>query len=198
MKESPATERHTPAALLADVLWRRIDQPSLEHCRLMRRGGFNEIHGCVLTALGGQPIEIRYVVRCDLDWVTRGADVQTVQGTASRRLEMRRDDQGAWWRDGRRMPDLDGLVDVDLAVTPSTNTLPIRRLALDVAGDAPTDAVWVQFPSLSIDRLAQHYTRTAERRYRYASRGGSFVADLDVDDQGVVVRYGEIWERVPR
>jgi hypothetical protein len=109
---------------------------------------------------------------------------------------MRRDDSGDWWRDGERMPDLEGLVDIDLAISPSTNTLPIRRLTLDVGGEASTDAVWVQFPSLSLGQLAQRYTRTADRRYRYESDGGSFVADLDVDAQGLVVRYGDVWERV--
>jgi len=28
------------------------------------------------------------------------------------------------------------------------------------------------------------------------SGGGAFAADLDVDDAGIVVRYGEIWEQV--
>ncbi|HSK19551.1 MAG TPA: putative glycolipid-binding domain-containing protein, partial [Longimicrobiales bacterium] len=90
----------------------------------------------------------------------------------------------------------DGLTDIDLAFTPATNTLPIRRLGLKTGEAAATDAVWVRFPELTIERLPQRYAHIEDHTYRYESRGGSFTADLIVDGQGVVITYGDIWERV--
>ena len=91
-----------------------------------------------------------------------------------------------------------GAVDVDLGWTPFTNTLPIRRLSLAVGQKSgPVTAAWVRFPDLGLEPLTQEYERTAARRYRYTSGGGSFAADLEVDDDGLVIDYSGIWTRVP-
>lgn len=58
------------------------------------------------------------------------------------------------------------------------------------------NAVWIRFPDMSVLVLSQRYTRLAERMYRYESRGGEFTADLEVDDLGLVMRYGTFWERI--
>lgn len=91
---------------------------------------------------------------------------------------------------------LDGLRDVDLGFTPATNTLPMRRLALEVGESAEVDAVWVRFPELEVARLPQRYTRLEGMRYRYESAGGAFLAELEVDANGLVIRYGKYRERL--
>ena len=57
-------------------------------------------------------------------------------------------------------------------------------------------AVWVRFPDLSVEALPQRYTRLDQRRYRYESDNGAFTTEIDVDDVGLVVRYGDMWERL--
>jgi hypothetical protein len=69
-------------------------------------------------------------------------------------------------------------------------------LRLQPGQSADVTAAWIRLPALTVEPLAQQYTRTGEHSYRYASRGGAFTADLTVDDFGLVVRYGEYWERV--
>ncbi|HEU0053514.1 MAG TPA: putative glycolipid-binding domain-containing protein [Longimicrobium sp.] len=105
-------------------------------------------------------------------------------------------EDGRWTVDGAARPELDGCVDVDISLSPSTNTLPIRRLGLAVGESAEVAAAWVRFPGLTVEVLPQRYTRLDERRWRYESRRGSFVAELEVDADGVVTRYGDLWERV--
>jgi hypothetical protein len=94
------------------------------------------------------------------------------------------------------LPDLKGCIDVDFSLTPSTNTLPIRRLHLAVGESRELTAAWVRFPELTVEPLAQRYTRLAERRYRYESIVSGFTAELEVDDLGLVVTYEGIWQRV--
>lgn len=196
MTDSRRTEEQLPTELLAEVLWRRLDQPGLEHCRLSQTSLAQVITGCVLTIFDRQPVRVDYTVTCDLAWLTSTAHVQVVHGASSTGLDLRRDESGVWWRDHERLPEFDGLTDVDLSLTPSTNTIPIRRLNLAVGEASPMDAVWIRFPGPKLERLPQCYTRLAERHYRYESRGGSFTAAVEVDDRGLVVRYGDIWERV--
>jgi hypothetical protein len=94
------------------------------------------------------------------------------------------------------IPAVAGCLDVDLAFTPATNILPLRRLDLAVGESREMTAAWVRFPELSVEPLAQRYTRLDERRVRYESRDGSFTAELEVDELGLVVSYPPLWERV--
>jgi len=88
-----------------------------------------------------------------------------------------------------------GCLDVDLAVTPATNTLPIRRLDLGMSKSESVTASWIKFPELTVEPLSQRYTRTAKNIYRYESDTG-FSADIQFDDLGLVVAYPGGWERV--
>lgn len=99
-----------------------------------------------------------------------------------------------WQVDEQEREDLTGCVDVDLSITPATNTLPIRRLRLAVGESAEVTAAWVRFPALSVEPLRQRYTRLAENRYRYESLESGFTAELTVDDQGLVTHYPGGWE----
>jgi uncharacterized protein len=94
------------------------------------------------------------------------------------------------------VPAIAGCLDVDLAFTPATNILPLRRLGLAAGESGEMTAAWVRFPALSIEPLPQRYTRLDARRVRYESRGGAFTAELEVDELGLVVRYPPLWERV--
>jgi len=182
--------------LIEAVLWRRLDAPAFELCRLWESAQTYDLEGRVLTAIGGRPAEVHYAVGCSREWETRTAQVGVIRGESSQILELRRDERGGWWKDGKRVDGMDSLLDVDLGFTPATNTLPIRRLALEIGASDDVEALWVRYPELELERLPQRYTRLGERRYRYESAGGAFVAELEVDVNGLVVRYGELWQRI--
>ena len=88
-----------------------------------------------------------------------------------------------------------GCHDVDLALTPATNTLPIRRLNLQVGSSESVVAAWVKFPDLTVQPLSQRYTRMTKDTYRYESNTG-FSAEIVVDDLGLVASYPGGWERI--
>jgi hypothetical protein len=99
---------------------------------------------------------------------------------------------------GAEDPDrLYGAFDVDLTGSPLTNTLPVRRLGLlkSQAGVAHRVSVaWVLLPSLEVIRVDQIYTALDGHRVRCA--GETFNADLTLDDEGFVVDYPGLAERV--
>jgi len=113
------------------------------------------------------------------------------------RHKMERRDTGRWLFDGREAPDLDGCIDIDLNFSPITNMLPIRRLSLALGESAVVNAAWLRFPSFSLERLDQMYRRTGANAYHYESAGGSFHADLTVDEFGLVLDYPPFWIRAP-
>jgi GNAT superfamily N-acetyltransferase len=130
-------------------------------------------------------------VEVDGSWRTSNAVVE-VEGSPD--LTLTADGGGSWWLDGDPAPSLDGAVDVDVEVTPLTNTLPIRRLQLAGVHDAEVRAAWVRVPGGTVEPLDQRYTDLGGGRWRYRSSTG-FEAELTVDDQGLVETYGEVWRR---
>jgi uncharacterized protein len=175
------------------VAWRRSDEVETdEHCTLTVRDGGLSLVGTVLGAEGGVPVRIEYRVLADGAGLTTAAHVRDLRGFEQRTIALERDPKGKWSVDGKVVRGLKGCTDVDLGCSPSTNTLPIRRLRLAVGGSHKIQAAWVRFPELTIVKAAQTYTRLDEFTYRYAS--GTFEADLTVDDDGLVATYAE-WRR---
>ena len=175
------------------VSWRRSDEVRVdEHCTISLRDAGLSLVGTVLGAEDGAPVRIEYRVLCDGNGSTSAVHVRDLRGFAQRTLALARDAKGTWTVDGATNRSLRGCHDVDLGCSPSTNTLPIRRLRLGVGASKTIQAAWIRFPSLAVEKTAQTYTRLDEYTYRYES--GTFSAELVVDDDGVVAQYAE-WQR---
>lgn len=180
---------------LRTLLWRRLASPGAEYFALTEHGGGFRLAGTVVASVDAEPLLLTYGVGCDRQWRTREVEMQLVAGERRAGLRLEADGRGGWRRDGEPFPAVQGCLDVDIAATPSTNTLPIRRLGLLPGHAAEVTAAWVKLPTLEVQPLAQIYTRLGESEYRYESGGGAFTAVLTVDDLGLVTRYPGGWER---
>jgi len=175
------------------VAWRRSDEVATdEHCTLNLRDSGLSLVGTVLGAEGSLPVRIEYRVLTDGAGLTTAVHVRDLRGFESRTLTLERDAKGSWRINNQAARTLKGCTDVDLGCSPSTNTLPIRRLRLATGASKTLNAVWVRFPELTVTKAAQTYTRLDELTYRYAR--GDVEAELTVDDEGLVTSYA-VWQR---
>jgi len=175
------------------VAWRRSDEIETdEHCALTIRDSGLSLVGTVLGAENGQPVRIEYRVFTDAAGATTAVHVRDLRGFETRTLVLDRNSKGSWSVDGKPARALRGCSDVDLGCSPSTNTLPIRRLRLGIGSSHTIKAAWVRFPELEVVKADQTYTRVDEFTYRYAS--GTFEGEISVDDDGLVTVY-EVWKR---
>jgi hypothetical protein len=156
-----------------------------------------EFRSTVVGVLDDQPFRATYAIGCDAGWRTREARITLESDAGERTLDLATDDQHRWWQGGEEMVDLRGCVDVDLEVTPATNTLPIRRLRPAIGEAIEPRAAWVRFPLLHVQALRQRYTRLDALRYRYENLDSTFLAELELDDLDLVTRYADVWVREP-
>ena len=178
---------------LAVLLWRRIDAPGHDCLRLVRQPDGWQLSGTAVFAEEGVPSRLDYIVTCDAVWHTRSAEVRGLIGTHDVHLIVSVDNEQRWYLNRAECPEVRGCLDIDLAFTPATNVLPIRRLALEVGAAAAVDAAWLSFPSLTFAVLPQTYRRIGEQSYGYESHGGTFTRDLQVNDEGLVTSYPGLW-----
>lgn len=178
-------------------LWRRSDGSGHEAARLVFHDPFWHLSGTAVFGHGSQPCRLEYLVACSASWETLHAKITGWVGTRSVRLDLLATAPRRWRLNGRECPAVSGCIDLDLAFSPATNLLPIRRLALSVGGRAEVTAAWLQFPELALAPLAQVYERVSASRYRYEVPATGFGAELEVSPSGMVSRYGALWETEP-
>jgi hypothetical protein len=181
--------------LICAGLWQWVQSPGLERFEFARAGDEWIFRGTILTLADDSPVEARYEINCDPLFRTRRANISIVDSNGERRLKIDAR-EGRWFENGRENLTVKGAIDVDLGWSPSTNSLPVKRLELKIGQTSGEFvAAWVCFPELTLQPLSQEYLRLGDRQYRYSSRGGAFVANLIVDNDDLVVDYEGFWIR---
>ena len=181
--------------LIQAGLWKWIKSAGLERFELLRMQHEWVLRGTVVVLAEGGPAEARYEVVCDESWLTRSADISLRDGSGERILRV--EVEGGRWRENGRVNErVTDCTDIDLEWSPSTNTIPIRRLSLSVGERSSLiTAAWVRFPDLTLQPLGQEYERISERSYRYTSSVGAFIAEIAVDEEGLTLNYEGFWQR---
>lgn len=185
-----------PDDLKRTVAWKSLLSNGTEYCALWHTTEGWLLKGTVVEVLNDQrPMLVSYEVHCDENWLTHRVQIERTIGNDVKRFSLVVESRGIWRTAGQELLALRGCDDVDLAVTPATNTLPIRRLNLNIGSSESVIAAWVKFPDLTPQPLSQRYTRVAKDRYRYESNTG-FSAEIAVDDLGLITTYPGGWERI--
>lgn len=168
------------------------------------------------TQIGVDPLPYRADYRLDATApgsVTRSLRVEVSGGGWGRRLRLERDESGEWTIEvggegaegelpapGGDPAAFAGALDCDLAFSPLTNAMPVRRHGLERAGRESFLMAWVSLPDLAVTPSRQHYTHVAAgdagAKVRYESESRDFVADLELDPDGLVRVYPQLARRV--
>lgn len=179
------------------VRWTDWGGEGLEHCALRLDDDGLTLEGVVVTTQEGLH-GAHYRVRTDATFRTREVRIVFVDGPG---LHLNADGEGHW-RDaaGNFLPALDGCIDVDIRITPATNTLPIKRLRLGEGGSRDLRVAYVPLPEgggLRPRAVGQRYTcLRADSLFRYQGLESGFTADIEVDADGLVMEYPGAFRRV--
>jgi uncharacterized protein len=195
------------------VLWRGLDSWRTEAAHVELAGARVRASG---TQLGVEPLPYRldYELETFERFVTASLLVRASGEGWARSLELRHDGEGAWSCElkaegevelppaGGEMDALAGALDCDLAFSPLTNLMPVRRHALHERGERDFLMAWVSVPDLAVSPSPQRYehVRTGPNgsTVRFVDRGlfAGFVSELELDADGLVVVYPELARRV--
>jgi uncharacterized protein len=169
--------------------WRTWDHEHLETLTLRW-----ENEGWTATGEVGREA-ITYVLRLSATWQVR--QLLLFRDLDQPDLWLGADGTGRWGEmNGAHRPDLAGCTDVDLAVTPFTNSIPIRRLTLGAGEDADVTAAMVDVDTLGVVPVRQRYRRLALRRFEYTNLDSGYSTEFDIDEYGLVHDYPAEFRRL--
>jgi hypothetical protein len=167
----------------------------------------------VAIGTGPVPYRLDYTLELAVGFVTSRLRVSARGEGWHRRLELRRQPDGAWSVSSEEEGHADlppaggdpaalaGAIDCDLGLSPVTNLAPILRHDL-LAGGGPIELIvaWVSVPDLGVIEDRQRYAfLRADRDHRlirYEAIDGTFAADITLDRDGIVVDYPGIARRL--
>lgn len=174
------------------MLWRRLDVPGHDSCRLVASATGWRLRGTAVFRHEAGPAQLRYEVRAGRDWRTREGRVEGWVGLRPVRVRVRRLASG-WEVNGAAVGRGGECVDLDFGFTPATNVLPLRRVALEVGQAASVPVAWLDVPSATLDVLAQRYERRTAASYWYEAPRFQYAALLEVSPAGFALRYPGLW-----
>jgi hypothetical protein len=183
-------------ALKTILFWRRTDVQGLERLELSVDADGVRAHGVVLVLEdGGCRLEHRW--RLSPEWRAQTVEVDRWDAAGHQRRLLERVGEG-WAVDGAPRPDLHGAQEPDLSVTPFCNTFPMRRTPMSDGAVLTLDTCFIDAAAMTVERSRQSYVRLGQRRLRYVDLGLSagFEAELEVDEEALVLRYEHLFERV--
>src|SRR5262245_26300222 len=103
------------------ILWRGVDQPGHEACRLYRLDTKWCLEGtAVFLSEDRRPCRLSYRVICDSNWKTLAGTVSGWVGNDNVSIELSVDTLHRWQLNGSEKPAVNGCIDLDLNFSPST------------------------------------------------------------------------------
>lgn len=183
---------------VASILWRRLDAPGHDACRLLSAGGGWRLEGAAVFLENGAVTRLDYSAHCDAAWISRGGVVRGWIGDKRVEYALGRRDDGAWTINGALASEADAHPDLDFGFTPSTNLFALRRLGLKPGETGKSPAAWLDYEKGTLGFLPQTYRRleAPAPRYAYEAHAAGYEDILDVSNEGFIVRYPGLWEAV--
>lgn len=175
------------------VLFRRLDAPGHDACRLEPHDGGWLLAGTAVFLEEGQAARLDYRVIADSTWRTRSGKVQGFVGSRDLVWDIERSADGVWTLNGSVVQGLGDCLDLDLGFTPATNLLQLRRVDLAVGDAADVPVAWIDVASPALERMEQRYTRRGDALYFYESPRFGYRELLEILPSGFVRTYPGLW-----
>jgi uncharacterized protein len=175
------------------ILWRRLDCPGHDACKLESVAGGFRLAGATAFRREGLPALLSYELTCDAEWRTREGGASGWFGGQAVDWRVERTADGLWRLNGEAVTGLDDCADLDFGVTPATNFSQMRRIALGIGRAADVPVAWLDPFSGAFERLAQRYERRSEFSYWYEAPRFEYAELLEVRANGFIGSYPRLW-----
>jgi len=181
-----------------NLLWTGREYYSLENCLVNTTDTGSEINSVIIGKYDEKIYRVEYNIKTNQHWETLYAEVQCQHNNHREKLLLENDGKGNWMMNGKQTDQFRGCVDIDIPLTPFTNTLPVNRLNLGLNQACQIQVIYLDLLEQHVRPVKQRYVRLSETEYHYENVPNDFEAKIEVDELGFVVDYPTLFVRTAR
>lgn len=178
-----------------NVLWTGREYYSLENCLINLRSEQIEINSTIIGYYQNKIYFAKYFIKTNNKWRTFFVDVKYRINNVENRIRLERKSNTGWLLNNIEEHSLSGCTDVDISVTPFTNTLPVKRLQLAQNEEKKIKVIYINILDKEVKPVIQSYQRISATKYLYQNVPNDFQAEIEVDEFGLVVDYPSLFKR---
>ena len=178
-----------------NILWTGREYSSLENCLVNTLETGSEINSTIIGRYDGKIYKVEYQIKVNPNWETVFLEVKSQHSDLRDHLILESDGTGNWILNGKKADQFEGCIDIDIPLTPFTNTLPVNRLKLHTNDERQIQVIYVDVLKRKIKQIRQKYTRLSNTVYLYENVPNDFEAKIEVDELGLVVDYPVLFVR---
>lgn len=177
------------------IVWEGLADDTEEHCAVNFLDTGIMVRSEIEGWAEGKPVYAEYAIHLDKDWNVLEFDIDFHVSDYRHTYQFRSNEAGQWSdSSGKSYPEFDGCHFIDITLTPFTNSLPINSLHLAEGASAEFDLLYVDVLNNDIRKDRQKYTRMPGKVFRFENDEGRFSADIEVDEDGFVTHYPQLFE----
>jgi len=167
----------------------------LENCLVNTTDTGSEITSNIIGYYDEKIYSVEYKILTNENWETTLLEINSRHSNQTQLIRLESDGKGNWESKGKKAEQFNGCIDVDIPLTPFTNTLPIKRLDLTPGQVQEIDVIYCDLLELQIKRVRQKYTCLSNTEFHYENVPNDFEATITVDESGLVIDYPALFMR---
>lgn len=179
---------------LKTIIWEALAWKGRENCQIAYLDNRYVVKSKLSGTLEKTPFNLQYKLEINAEWHIKSVHIDSLQDT-KRLVNLRIDTKGRWINEqSKPLIEFSNCTDIDISLSPFTNTLPIRRLTFDHKSRKAITVIYIDLPTGKIKPMKQWYTKLESRRYKYEDETG-YANTITVDENGFVIDYPNLFKR---
>ena len=172
-----------------NILWSGREYNSLENCLVSSTQSGFIITSTIIGYYENKIYKVDYCIKTNRNWETIFFEINSQHSNQRQFIRFEGDGRGNWTSEGKKVSRFRGCIDIDIPLTPFTNSLPINRLNLTQDQTQEIQVIYLDLLAQEIKPVRQKYVRLSSLQYHYENVPNDFEAIIQVDESGLVVDY---------
>jgi len=178
-----------------NLIWSGIEYDSKEYCSITARSGTTTVDSTIIGSYQQNIYKINYKLIINNNWQLTSVEINSIINNKESNYQLRSDGAGNWTSHNIETAKFKGCIDIDISLSPFTNTLPINRLNMPTGQSTQIKVLYFNLLEHELKPLHQQYTRLSPTEYKYENIPNDFEAVIEVDEQGLVINYPQLFIR---
>ncbi|HEY4788092.1 MAG TPA: putative glycolipid-binding domain-containing protein [Bacteroidales bacterium] len=178
-----------------NIVWKGIFYNSLENCIVSFTDEGLRAKSVIIGYTDESPFYIEYEVKTNHLFETQSATANYRYKSTERIIQLTRQNSNEWTINGNLDESLSECKDIDISLTPFSNTLPIKRLSFDKMAEYQIKVIYIDILRGNIKPVYQKYSKLSNNLYRFENVPNDFEAEIEFDELGLVTYYPKLFDR---